>query len=478
LAATLRTRIESALRGSAGSEIELPRALLERAAELGLGGRALRDVWVDPPPAPPRDAPSRLQLPAAEPACSLARLVARAAARRGCRAWLVGGPVRDLLLGRPLGDLDVAVDGSAAALARQLARVDGGEVRVHARFGTAAVNWADGRRVDLAGLRSERYPRPAALPVVGPADLPTDLARRDFTVNTCALRLTVRGEGALTAPPGAHADLRDGVLRVLHGLSFVDDPTRAFRAARFAGRLGFRPSRATAHLVAVARSLDLFALLSPARLRREVEALLDERPVAPGLRWLHRLGLDTALHPALRIDAGRVGAVVRVERAHDTLGALVPGELRRGDSLLVALLDGLGPAARRSMIERLAPTRRTRLVLEQAASARRRLERALSWARMGDGRIHALCAPERGETLLLAAALGADRRVGKRVRRYLGKLRGQQADIDGHDLLAAGVAPGPDVARGLAAALRAKLEGKAPTRGAQLRVALRVRGSA
>ena len=159
------------------------------------------------------------------------------------RAWVVGGAVRDLLLGREPGDLDIVVEGDAAAVARRAAARLGGEVLVHERFGTATVR-AGATAFDVASARRETYARPGALPdVEAGATLADDLARRDFTVNTFALRLS---DGALTAWPGAEDDLRARVLRVLHDGSFRDDPTRLIRLARYAGRLGFAVEPRTA----------------------------------------------------------------------------------------------------------------------------------------------------------------------------------------------------------------------------------------
>ncbi|HEY1596999.1 MAG TPA: hypothetical protein VGF74_16495, partial [Thermoleophilaceae bacterium] len=196
-------------------------------------------------------------------------------------AFLVGGAVRDLLLGRPTVDLDVAVEGDARAVARELAGRLAGEAKEHERFGTATVTAGD-LSVDLATTRRETYAEPGALPDVHPAGLTEDLGRRDFTINAMALDLNGGDVGALEDPHGGRADLDAGLIRVLHGGSFVDDPTRLLRALRYEARFGFRMDEQTERLAREAAAGAGFATVSGARVRDELLDLLseDEAPSA------------------------------------------------------------------------------------------------------------------------------------------------------------------------------------------------------
>ena len=207
-------------------------------------------------------------------------------AAAGTATYLVGGAVRDLLLGRDRTDLDIAVEGDAAAVGRRL----GGEVRTHERFATATVHTA-GLELDLATSRSESYPEPGALPEIQPATLSEDLARRDFTLNAMAVPLA--GDPELIDPHGGLEDLERGALRVLHDGSFVDDPTRALRAARYAARYGF--------------DLDAGHRAAPPGGRPRDGVERPGRRRAPQARR----GADSA--PRLRA-AGRVGAVAASRR--------------------------------------------------------------------------------------------------------------------------------------------------------------------
>src|SRR5919108_5668214 len=201
----------------------------------------------------------------------------RLAGAHGATAYVVGGLVRDVWLGRAAvqHDLDVVVEGDALAVARALADAHGGTLVEHTRFLTASVALSDGRRVDLVTARSERYEGGGSLPRVLPAGIAQDLRRRDFTVNALAVEL---GSGAfgLLDPLGGAVDIGRRTLRVLHPLSFVEDPTRIFRAARYAVRLGFTLDAWSARCRALALELVPFAALSPARIVAELERILAE----------------------------------------------------------------------------------------------------------------------------------------------------------------------------------------------------------
>src|SRR5262249_45870018 len=243
--------------------------------------------------------------------------ILRAAGERGDALGLsvavVGGLVRDLLLGRVDEgmDLDLVVEGSAAILARELATSLRGETLEHAAFLTATVVLPDSRRIDLASARRESYRTPGALPAVEPASLTADLARRDFSVNALAVRLDRAAWGHVVDTTGGLADLRAGRIRVLHPLSFVEDPTRILRAARFAARLGFRIDPTTRRLAGQAARLDAYRALSGDRLRAELEIMLAEKRRVAALREAGRgdgwslLGGAVASGPTARSPLAR-----------------------------------------------------------------------------------------------------------------------------------------------------------------------------
>jgi tRNA nucleotidyltransferase (CCA-adding enzyme) len=232
----------------------------------------------------------------------LLQLVREEATQRGLPLYIVGGSVRDLVLDRPLHDFDLTVEGDAIALARAVAHKHGGGVTAHLKFGTA--KWflpkelkADHNTLDLISARSETYKHPAALPTVQFGTIEDDLRRRDFTVNAMALRLDGSHFGELRDDLHGMDDLQRGIVRVLHPSSFLDDPTRMYRAVRYEVRYGFKIAEDTLALIPEAR--PGVEKLSPQRIRHELDLILDESNAVPMLKRLDQLDLLACIHPAL-----------------------------------------------------------------------------------------------------------------------------------------------------------------------------------
>ncbi|MBI5243073.1 MAG: CCA tRNA nucleotidyltransferase [Elusimicrobia bacterium] len=226
--------------------------------------------------------------------------LAEEARRQRAALYAVGGCVRDWLLGRRTFDIDLAVEGDSQALARAAARLWGASLEVFDRFGTVCLRLSDGSRVDFARARAETYERPAALPRVQPASIHEDLRRRDFTLNAMARRITTDGLGDVLDPFGGRADLKAKLLRVLHPKSFEDDPTRIFRAARYAARFGLRVEEETARLIEDAVRKDTPGLLSRERIRQELLRTLEEDEPGPAMGLLKEWGLAKAIHPCFQ----------------------------------------------------------------------------------------------------------------------------------------------------------------------------------
>ena len=235
----------------------------------------------------------------------LIRLVKAEAEKLHLPLFIVGGSVRDLVLGRRLNDFDLIVEGNAIRLARSLASKHGGGVTAHTKFGTA--KWflpknlmADAEAhdtLDLISARSETYKHPAALPAVKLGNITDDLHRRDFTINALAIRLDGSYFGELRDDLNGLEDVQKGIVRVLHPISFTEDPTRMYRAVRYEGRYGFRIAANTLALIPEARAF--IDKLSPQRIRHELDLILEEPNVVAMLARLDELNLLAPIHPAL-----------------------------------------------------------------------------------------------------------------------------------------------------------------------------------
>ena len=376
--------------------------------------------------------------------------------------YLVGGSVRDVLLGAKSFDIDIAVEGDAIGLARELARLLRGRIRAHEKFGTAVVLYNEGARVDVVTTRTEFYDAPAALPSVEHASIREDLFRRDFTVNAMAVSLKAQDFGRLVDPFGGRRDISDRRLRVLHNLSFVDDPTRIFRAVRYESRLGFRMDE---HAVALARScveMGLFDDLSSARLRDELIAILDEPDAPRSILRLAEIGVAAAVHPHLAADEE---AAALVERLHVLRDRYAP-ELPRWRPGLAALARRLPTYELYSWLGRLRLRRHDLLDVAAAVVFAPRLVDRLQ-REISPAEIVSLVEPVAPDAPLVALAM----RDLPALEEYFERLSGIELEIDGSDLVELGLEQSPRVGEILAELRRRKLNGALAGREAELEAA-------
>ena len=378
--------------------------------------------------------------------------------------YLVGGAVRDLLMDEPSFDVDIAVEGDGIAFGRALARALGGRAVPHDKFGTAIVVH-DGGRVDVATTRTEFYDYPGALPAVEQASIRQDLYRRDFTINALAVSLKGEDFGRLVDFFGGLGDLEAGVIRVLHNLSFIDDPTRLFRAIRYENRYGFRMD---AHTLALARAcveMELVGELSSARLRDELQALLTEREVGDSFRRLAELRLDRAVHPHLAAGEEAVALVAALDALRERFAPETPIWRPR----LAALACRLTPDELYDWFERLKLRRRDADRIADAVTVASRL-RELAAATDEPAALRALAEPYDPDGVLFALA-GASEPARSRLERYFEELRGVQLEISGGDLAELGLTESPRVGAVLEEILRRKLNGELDGRAAELAAA-------
>ena len=487
--ATLGELRELLATGRAGRLVVVPdgphraeeRVPLEQAAGVVTRGDVLRalhePVSVERPvPSPEATAAVRARLHHIERLeAVLPAISAVAASYDG--VYLVGGAVRDVLLGEQSLDLDVMVEGDAIALAAELARALGGRSHPHEKFQTAVVKAADEHghesRVDLATARTEFYGAPGALPEVERSTLRHDLARRDFTINAMATSLRPDDLGATYDFFGGYRDLQRGTVRVLHNLSFVEDPTRLLRAIRYEARLGFRMDAHTLSLARGCIDMRLVGDLSSARLRDELLDLLAEGNVRAALERMAELGLDRALHAHL--DARRAADLVESAEAA-MQGPLA--EARRPLVRLACLCAGLAGHEAYEWLDRLKIRRRDQDVVAAAVTLGPVIAERLS----GDSppapsELRELLEGQPLEVLVMAVVFAGDPRlVADRLHAYLERARGVQLEITGDDLRAAGVPESPQIGTALKQTLALKLDGFVSGRDEELAAALRILG--
>lgn len=397
----------------------------------------------------------------------LVEALVRGAERKGAFLHLVGGPVRDLLLQRPIRDVDLLFEPRGRLDAERLARAvspRGARVDAWDRFGTVRVSTGD-TSVDLATARREVYRHPGALPQVEPGSLEEDLARRDFSVNALALPLFSDGRPVeLVDPWGGRTDLERRSLRVLHERSFHDDPTRALRAARLAPRLGFSLSRRSRACLRDALRDGAFGAVSGDRLRREFEKLFDDARLdldpAQALRQLDEWHVLPVLEPGLGLPRESVAPLRRLGRSFADPPWRGP-RIRRWAAGLATWLAPLPASLRRRVLDRLSVRGEWRDRIADFPTG------PLGWidllaAARGRGAVDAVLAGV-SEEVLYALHAWAPTPVRRRIVRWAAEDRARRPPVSGNDLEDIGLA-GPAVGRALAAIRSAYLDGAVANR--------------
>ena len=401
---------------------------------------------------------------------SLVYLAKEVAEERGAQAYLVGGFVRDLILRRRNYDLDITVIGSGIEFAEVFCRRAGGRLVIHRRFGTATVSLPNGHKVDFATARKECYPHPAALPEVSPGSLEDDLFRRDFTMNTLAIGLGKGCRDTLIDLYHGREDIRAGIVRVLHPLSFMDDPTRVLRCVRFEQRFGFSVERRTLGQLKDAVRQGLLSRVNPHRLRDEIILMLKEEKPARCLRRLKELAGFDFISPGAVFTRRTERDFRRVRESADWYRERFPGRVNCELWLayLMLFLEPLGYERAKSVCRAFAFARNdSKRVLEYIQAfpaAAAALSRRSPVRPSGLFRVLSPLSAE-GIVLLRAKAPAA----GRHIEDFLGAYHAVRCSLSGHDLKALGVAPGPEYQRILRGLLDAKLDGAVCTREEEIK---------
>jgi tRNA nucleotidyltransferase (CCA-adding enzyme) len=400
-----------------------------------------------------RDFKSQLESSLSIERLRLLHLVRDEAMPRGLPLYIVGGSVRDLVLGRRLKDFDLTVEGDAITLASSLASKYGGGVTAHKKFGTA--KWflpenlkTDHDTLDLISARSETYKHPAALPAVKLGSIADDLRRRDFTINALAVRLDGAHFGELRDDLNGMDDLQKGIIRVLHPRSFIDDPTRMYRAIRYEGRYGFKIAEDTLALIPEAR--PFVEKLSAQRIRHELDLILEESNAVSMLKRLDKLDLLSVIHPTLvNFDQSNLAAV----QSDDAV-------LQNRNSRWILWLMHLPDQEIEFLNERLRFPADLLKILHSAASLNANLTAVIG---LKPSKVVELLESYSIKALEVLSIAAQDEEIRNTLNKYLSEWWYVKPKTTGHDLNKHGLPPGPKYTEILRRLRAAWLDGEVKT---------------
>lgn len=393
--------------------------------------------------------------------------------------YLVGGFVRDLILGELNYDVDIAVEGDGIEFAERLAAALSGRMRAHRKFHTAVVildKLKPRLRVDVATTRTEFYDYPAALPTVEHASIKRDLYRRDFTMNAMAVSLAAPDFGRLLDFFGGLDDIANRVIRVLHNLSFIEDPTRIFRAIRYENRLGFRMNSHTLGLARGCVEMNLVGDLSSARLRDELVWMFSEPEVEHTILRIGELGLVPSIHPALKVDPDTAAVVGRADRAAREFHMME--EIRLWRLRVSCLARDMDAEQLKFWTQRLKLRRSDADVVTGAVVLSRKIRDRLAGAGITRSRLYGLFAKVPAEAVILAYARAGSGEARAALELYMKELRLIEISITGGDIIKLGVRESPAVGEILSRVRLLKIEGKVDGRDAELKAARELIGKA
>lgn len=401
--------------------------------------------------------------------------IGRVGDKMNLNVYVVGGFARDLLLQREVEDVDIVVEGDGIAFAKEYAAEQGCRVHSYKKFGTAVLIFPDESKIDIASARLEHYKTPAALPTVEMSSLKLDLFRRDFTINTLAICLNRNNFGTMIDFFGASRDLKDKTIRIIHSLSFVEDPTRVFRAIKFANRYDFTIGKVTSNLIQNAVKINSFKNLSGLRVFSELQQILEEENPIPAIRSLHEYGLEKMLHTQLTIDQRTYDLLEEVYKAlswHDLL--YTDEKYPRWAVYFMALISRCSFQVAEDLCVYLKiPLKEKRTIMHGRLKAKEHLASLENSIPETNSGLYKLLSVFSTELILFMIASAGDENVKKAISFYYSRLRDLELLIKGEDLMELGVTPGPYFSKVFEKVLEAKLDGKVESKEEEIEFARR-----
>ncbi len=381
----------------------------------------------------------------------------------GFQLYIVGGFVRDILLDRDNLDVDLVVEGEGVTFARRLARELGGRVRAHHKFQTAVVILDNGQKIDVATARLEYYEHPAALPTVELSSIKMDLYRRDFSINALAVHLNPDNFGKLVDFFGGQRDIKDKVIRVLHSLSFVEDPTRIIRAIRFERRFAFRIGSQTEKLIKNAVDLNIFHKLSGSRIFHELKMIFEENNPLGCIARMEHFGLLRNIHPLLKLTPSINNILLETEKVINWFQLLyTEEEIQKWLLYLLGLLNTINDAQAKIIFNRFSISpKQEKGFFVLRGQIREAVAGLYQWQRK-QGRpsdLYFILSPLSAEGLLFLMARSQKEDLRKKISYFITRLRNIQPQLSGKDLKKMGIEPGPVYGRILQGLKAARIDG-------------------
>jgi tRNA nucleotidyltransferase (CCA-adding enzyme) len=395
----------------------------------------------------------------------LLRKIGKVANEIGCGAYVIGGFVRDLLLYRNNEDVDIVIEGDGISFAKKFAQLMGARVHIYGKFGTAVVIFPNGFKIDVASARMEYYKFPAALPTVEMSSIKLDLFRRDFTINTLAIQLNPERFGTLIDFFAAQKDIKDKLIKVLHNLSLVEDPTRVFRAIRFEQRFGFTIGKLTSGLIENAVKMDFFKRLSGRRVFSELKQILGEENPAPSIVRLNDYGLLKVIHPSLILNKELISSLNSAKKVlswHDLL-FLEESYMKWAIYFMVLFRHCEVDVSKEICDQFEIVPKYKEIFCKERFEAERSLYRLESDHKIGNVELYKELSVFRIELILYMMAVARHERAKKAISFFITQLRQTKISVSGKDLKDMGLDPGPLYRIILQAALDAKLNGQLKT---------------
>ncbi|OGF52910.1 MAG: hypothetical protein A2497_00260 [Candidatus Firestonebacteria bacterium RifOxyC12_full_39_7] len=399
---------------------------------------------------------------------SLLQEIGKLADKEKCKVYVVGGFVRDLLLNIENFDMDIVIEGDGIGFASVLAKKLNADIKKHKKFGTAVLNLPGGFKIDVATARVEFYAYPASAPTVEFSKIKYDLYRRDFTINAMAIELNRQDFGMLVDFFGAQKDLQEKQIKVMHNMSFVEDPTRIFRAIRFEQRYGFKMEESSMNFLDNALDLEMFDQLATYKMKDELVLILSEDLPLKAIDRMRELDVLKYIHPGIKVTPAKKHIFREITNSFTVEVLFLDDPVDRWLVNFLALVDDLNLDQITHICEKFKLSSKVIAQLSQIRTGEKEILRILEKVKMKNSEVYNLLFKVSYEGLLFYMSKSKSMRARQRIHLYLSSLYKIKVDVTGEDLKAYGIKPGPVYKEIFKELLNLKLDGTIKTRAEEL----------